>query len=78
MVYIYNSKFMVVWEYTRNTTRMKTEKFKGGLKRRLDNADFEVLTCVRYTKPEKKEQIVSKPTLWSKIKGWLDKPIKGL
>jgi hypothetical protein len=58
---------------------MKSEKFKGGLKRRLDNADFEVHTGVRYKKPEKKEQIVSKPpTLWSKIKGWLDKPIKGL
>ena len=55
---------------------MKSKKFKGGLKRRLDNAEFEVHTGVRYKRPKKK--VVSKPTLMDKIKNWLDKPIKGL
>ena len=56
---------------------MKSKKFKGGLKRRLDNAEFEVHTGVRYKRPKKK-RVVSKPTIWSKIADWLNKPIKGL
>ncbi len=57
---------------------MKSKKFKGGLKRRLDNAEFEVHTGIRYKKPAKKKQAISKPTLLDKIKNWLNKPIKGL
>ena len=56
---------------------MKRKKFKGGLKRRLDNADFEVHTGVRYKKPEKKKQVISKPTLWSRITDWFNRPMKG-
>ena len=56
---------------------MKSKKFKGGLKRRLDNADFEVHTGVRYRKPKKKKQVISKPTLWSRITDWLNRPMKG-
>ncbi len=56
---------------------MNRKKFKGGLKRRLDNADFEVHTGVRYKKPEKKKQVISKPTLWSRITDWFNRPMKG-
>ena len=56
---------------------MKSKKFRGGLKRRLENAEFEVHKGVRYKRPKKK-QVVSKPTIWSKITDWLNKPIKGL
>ena len=56
---------------------MNRKKFKGGLKRRLDNADFEVHTGVRYKKPENKKQVISKPTLWSRITDWLNRPMKG-
>ena len=60
---------------------MKSKKFRGGLKRRLENAEFEVHTGVRYKRPKKskKKQKVSKPTIWGKITDWLNKPvIKGL
>ena len=58
---------------------MKTKKFKGGLKRKLDNADFEVHTGVRYKKPKTKGHIiVGKPTLWSRISDWFNRPMKGL
>ena len=57
---------------------MKSKKFRGGLKRRLENAEFEVHTGIRYKRPKKKKQVVSKPTIWSKITDWLNKPIKGL
>ena len=56
---------------------MKQKKFKGGLKRRLDNAEFEVHTGVRYKRPKKK-QVTSKPTLWSRISDWFNRPMKGL
>ena len=56
---------------------MKRKKFKGGLKRRLDNAEFEVHTGVRYKKPEKNKRAISKPTLWSRISDWLNRPMKG-
>ena len=56
---------------------MKSKKFRGGLKRRLENAEFEVHTGIRYKRPKKKKQVVSKPTIWGKITDWLNKPIKG-
>lgn len=53
---------------------MKSTKFKRGLKRKLDNAEFGVHTGVRYKKKSAKKKI-KKLTFWGKIVNWLNTPI---